>query len=143
MKQLDTERLILRAYKESDLPEYHKLLSDKQNMYFLNDIATNSLKESKESLENAIEVNSSNKARRYCITLKESGDDKLIGGIGYEIATATPLGKIAGPMGWFIMPEFQNKGYITEAAKCVLEFAFTQDNCIRVVTGYYSQATLK
>ena len=52
MKTLETERLILRAYDESDLPEYHKLLSDKQNMYFLNDITTNSLEESKESLEN-------------------------------------------------------------------------------------------
>ena len=137
MKPLETERLILRAYEESDLPDYHKLLSDKQNMYFLDDITTNSLEESRESLENAIEVNNSGTARRYCITLKQPGDDKLIGGVGYEIAGTTPLGKIADPMGWFIMPEFQNKGYITEAAKCVLEFAFTHDDCIRVVTGCY------
>ena len=137
MKSIETERLILRAYNESDLPEYHKLLSNKQNMYYLDDITTNSLEESKESLINTIEANNSGKARRYCITLKELDDNKLIGGVGYEISVTTPLGKIADPMGWFIMPEFQNKGYITEAAKSILEFAFSQDDCIRVVTGCY------
>ena len=30
MTILETERLIIREYKDSDLPEYHKLLSDKQ-----------------------------------------------------------------------------------------------------------------
>ena len=138
MKTLETKRLIIREYTESDLPEYHKLLSDKQNMYFLDDITTNSIEESKESLRNAIDMNSKSKARRLCIILKGNGDDKLIGGVGYEISEVTPLGKIADPMGWFVMPEFQNKGYITEAAKRVLEFAFEEDNCVRVVTGCYA-----
>jgi ribosomal-protein-alanine N-acetyltransferase len=137
MITLETERLIIREYQESDLPEYHKLLSDKQNMYYLDDIITNSLEESRESLRNTIEINNSGKARRFCITLKDRNDDKLIGGVGYEITTVTPHGKIADPMGWFIMPEFQSKGYITEAAKCVLDFAFSQNECIRVVTGCY------
>jgi len=134
---LETERLIIRKYKESDLPEYNKLLSDNKNMYFLDDIATSSLEESQESLTNTINMNSSGKARRFCVTLKERGDDKLIGGVGYEIAATTPLGKIADPMGWFIMPDFQNNGYITEAVTRVLKFAFKQDDCIRVVTGCY------
>ena len=138
MKTLETKRLIIREYHKSDLPEYHELLSNKQNMYFLDEITTNSLDESRESLQNAIEVNYSNRARRFCITLKERDSEKVIGGVGYEIATTTPLGKIADPMGWFIMPEFQNNGYVTEAARCVLEFAFSQDGCIRVVTGCYA-----
>ena len=137
MKTLETKRLIIREYQESDLPEYHRLLSDKQNMYFLDDITTASMEESQESLKNAIEMNSADKARRLCITLQERGNNKLIGGVGYEIATITPLGKIANPMGWFIMPEFQNNGYVTEAARRVLDFAFLQDDCVRVATGCY------
>ena len=133
----ETERLIIREYKDSDLPDYHKLLSDKQNMYFLDDIATSSFDESRESLKNAIKLNAGGEARRYCITLKARSDDKLIGGVGYEVAAVTPLGKIADPMGWFILPEFQNNGYITEAVNRVLEFAFSQDDCIRVATGCY------
>jgi RimJ/RimL family protein N-acetyltransferase len=133
---LETERLILRQYEENDLPEYFKLFSDKRNMYFLNDITVDTLEEARESLKAAIEINEKEKARRFCIALKNV--NKLIGGIGYEIAANTPFGKIADPMGWFIMPEFQNRGYVTEAAKKVLEFAFLQDNCVRIVTGCYA-----
>ena len=135
MTRLETERLILRQYEETDLPEYHKLMSDKKNMYFLDDIATDTLEESLESLKNGIEVNEKQTARRFCIALK--ADNKLIGGIGYEIFEETPAGKIASPIGWFIMAEYQNKGYITEAAEKILDFAFMSDNCARVETGCY------
>ena len=130
-----TERLIIRPYEEKDLHDYHRLFSDKKNMYFLDDIWTSTLEESHESLKAAIEYNKNGKARRFCIALKEN--DKLIGGCGYDIIKETPVGKVVH-IGWFIMPEYQNKGYITEAVKKVLEFAFLRDNCIRVATGCYT-----
>jgi ribosomal-protein-alanine N-acetyltransferase len=133
MITLKTERLILRFYREDDLPEYHKLLSDRKNLYYLDDIATNTLEESLESLNAAIEANQQEKARLFCLTLP--GTDQIIGAVGYEIDSITPIGKIAEPMGWFIRPEYQGKGYITEAAKRILAFAFLEDNCIRVATG--------
>jgi len=77
MRRLETTRLVLRSYEEHDLPEYHKLLSDKENMYYL-DFATDTLEESRESLSEAIEINNSGKARRFAVTL----DNKLIGGCG-------------------------------------------------------------
>ena len=132
--KLETERLIIRPYEEKDLPEYFKLFSDKQNMYFLDDLILNTVEEAEKDLKNTIEINKTGKARRFCAALKE--DDKLIGGLGYDVKTETPVGKIVH-MGWFIMPEYQNKGYITEAAKKVLEFAFLHDNCVRVETGCY------
>jgi RimJ/RimL family protein N-acetyltransferase len=51
MKSLETERLVIREYQKSDLPEYHELISNKQNMYFLNDISTISLEESRKVLK--------------------------------------------------------------------------------------------
>ena len=33
MITLESERLILRNYKASDLADYHKMMSDKENMY--------------------------------------------------------------------------------------------------------------
>ena len=134
---LETKRLVIREYRESDINEYHILFSDKENMYFLDDISTGSPEESYESLKNTVKVNSDGIARRFCITLKDNRDDKLIGGLGYEIADVTPLGKIADPMGWFIMPQYQNNGYITEAGQRVLDFAFSRDGCVRVATGCY------
>jgi len=139
MITLESDRLIMRYYKESDLTNYHKIMSDKENMYFFIPFGyvTDSIKESQESLENAIEFNTKEMGYRFCLALKEN--DKMIGGIGYTIAADTPVGRIADPMGWFIMPAYQNKGYITEAAKRLLDHAFLQDNCVRVATACFKE----
>jgi len=101
-------------------------MSNKENMYFFVPFGfvTNTIEESQKSLENAIEFNAKENGYRFCLTLKEN--NKMVGGIGYTIAAETPVGRIADPMGWFIMPEYQNKGYITEAAKKLLELSFDQ-----------------
>ena len=54
MIKLFTERLIIRDLEIIDLENHHKLLSDKNVMYYLQDIQTNNLEESKENLNNAI-----------------------------------------------------------------------------------------
>ena len=139
MVVLESARLIMRNYKESDLADYHRTMSDKENMYYFIPFGfvTTTIEESQESLKNAIAFNAEKKGYRFCLALKEN--DKMIGGIGYTIAAETPIGKIADPMGWFVMPEHQNKGYITEAAKRLIEYAFLQDNCVRVVTACFKE----
>ena len=134
---LETNRLTLRNYKPSDITAYHNLLSDKENMYYTIPfkVPTDTMEESQASMNNAIKINAANTGYRFCIALKET--DQMIGAIGYEIAAITPVGKIADPIGWFLLPEYKNKGYITEAVKRVLEFAFLQDNCVRVVTACF------
>lgn len=37
--------------------------------------------------------------------------------------------------GYFIYPQYWNKGYVTEAFKRVLEFAFMENHVYRVTTG--------
>lgn len=135
MIRLETERLVIRPYEEKDLADLHKLLSDKKNMYFLDDITTNTLEETHENLKEATKLNQSGKARRLAVTLKE--DNRFVGGIGYDTTAETPVGKVVH-LGYFILPEFQGQGYTTEAARKVLNFAFMQDNCVRVTTGCYS-----
>ena len=131
MTTLETDRLILRGYKESDLNDLHRLLSDKKAMYFLDDIGTNSIEESAKNLKDAI---SNTNGRRFCIRDKTSG--QYIGAMGYHITAATPLGKIVH-MGYFLLPEHHGHGYATEAAKKVIEFALLQDGCIRITTACY------
>ena len=135
MVTLESSRLIIRNYKESDIADYHRMMSDKVNMYYLIGITTNSMEESLHSLNDTLEVNTKGTGRRFCIALKES--DKLIGAVGYEVPYILPVGKIADPMGWFMLPEYHNSGYMTEAVKRVLDFAFMQDNCVRVATGCF------
>ena len=139
MVTLESERLILRNYRASDLSDYHKMISDKEHMYYTIPfgVITNTIEESKKSMDNAIEFNAKKKGYRFGIALKET--DNIIGAVGYDVPIITPAGKIADPIGWFIMSEHQNKGYMTEAIKRVLEFAFMQDNCVRVVTACFKE----
>ena len=113
-------------------------MSDRKNMCYLDGIATDTLEEARLSLQEAIRLMKNGDARRFAVTLK--GQPGIIGGIGYETTAKTPIGRI-GYMGWFLLPEHQNHGYITEAAKRVLAYSFDVDNCVRITTGCYWLST--
>ncbi len=131
MTSLQTQRLIVRDYLKTDITGLHELLSDKTNMYFLDDIVSNSLEASQKNLEAAM---SNADGHYFCVCNKTTGE--FIGSVGYTITADTPLGKVVH-MGYFILPKHQGQGYTTEAVKKVIEFAFTQDDCIRITTGCY------
>lgn len=133
MTVLETERLIVRDYLENDLINLHKLLSDKKNMYFLDDISTETIEDSGKNLSEAI-LNES--GHYFCIVNKLTNE--FIGSIGYTITADNPPGKTVH-LGYFILPEFQRKGYTPEAVKRVLKFAFKEDSCIRVTTACYRE----
>ncbi|MCL2216024.1 MAG: GNAT family N-acetyltransferase [Defluviitaleaceae bacterium] len=133
---METERLILRPYEENDLADYYRILSDRGNLYYLDDIVTETPEDALTSLREAIALMDSGDARRFAIVLKNH--PRIIGGVGYDITDKTPLGRI-GHMGWFLLPEFQNKGYITEAARRILAYAFEEDNCIKITTGCFKE----
>jgi len=116
-------------------------MSDKENMHYFIPfgLVTATIEESQKSLQDAIEFNTQGKGYRLCLALEQN--NKMIGGLGYTIAAETPAGKIADPMGWFIAPEHQNKGYMTEAVKKLLQYAFLQDNCVRVATACFKENT--
>ncbi len=130
--KLKTSRLILRHNVKGDLQNLHTLLSDKDNMYFLDDISTTTIEQTSENLNLAM---SNSDGQYFCIEDRVTGE--YIGQIGYTYSDINPLGKVAH-LGYFILPKFHSKGYTTEAAKEALSYAFTSDNCIRITTGCYS-----
>ena len=80
MIKLETERLILRDYKETDLTKMHRLWSDKDTMYYLDDILCHSVEDSAKYLK----IGMANADGHYfCITEKPSDD--FIGSIGYTM----------------------------------------------------------
>ena len=129
MVKLETERLIVRDYVDSDLDGLHKLMSDKKTMYFLDDVVTNTIDESEKQLQYGM---ANADGHYFCICDKQTGE--YIGSVGYTYTDINPLGKI-GHMGFFILPEYHGKGYTPEAAKAALAFAFEEDGCIRITTG--------
>ena len=67
MVRLESDRLIMRNYRKSDLADYHKMMSDKTNMYWLIELTTNSIEESQRSMEFAMKMNEKGKMRLVSI----------------------------------------------------------------------------
>ena len=132
--RLETERLILRDYVEDDREDYYRLKNDSGTMYYLQDIKLLSRQEADEEFEQALE--DANKADRtfYFLHMELKDSHEQVGSIGYTVETKTPVGKIVHA-GYFTYPNFWNNGYVTEAFRKVLEFAFTEDGVYRVTTG--------
>ena len=68
--KLQTNRLIMRPYEESDLPDYYWILSNSRNLYYLDDIVTETMESARQSLHESIVLMKSGDARRFAITLK-------------------------------------------------------------------------
>jgi ribosomal-protein-alanine N-acetyltransferase len=134
MVKLFTERLVIRDFNIDDLKNHHKLISDDNVMRYLQDIKTNSFKKSKENLLTAIANIKSENRELYFFLIENKFTNEFIGEIGYTVIKNTPYGKLVN-LGYFIKEIYWNKGYIIEALKRVIEFAFEEDNVYRISTG--------
>ena len=134
MIKLYTNRLIIRDYVLNDLNNHHDLLSDSKVMYYLQDIKTNTIEESKENLTIVLNDQKSSDRKRYHFLIETTDETEFIGGIGYTVTDNTPGGKLVH-LGYFIKQNYWNKGYTTEAVKRVIEFAFLENNVYRIHTG--------
>ncbi|MDR2718951.1 MAG: GNAT family N-acetyltransferase [Treponema sp.] len=134
MVKLFTERLIIRDLTIDDLENHHKLISNNNVMKYLQDIKTNSIEESKENLLKAINDIKSEDRKLYFFLIEDKFINEFIGEIGYTVIKNTLYGKLVH-LGYFIKEKYWNKGYVTEALKRVIEFAFEEDNVYRISTG--------
>ncbi len=132
--RLETERLILRDYVESDRDNYFKLKNNPETMYYLQDIMFSSREESNEEFERVLQDAAKEDRTFYFFHMELKDSHEQVGSIGYTVQARTPVGKIVGA-GYFTYPKFWNNGYVTEAFRRVLEFAFVEDGVYRVSTG--------
>jgi len=129
---LTTGHLILRDNTEADLPHLHRLLSDKGNMCFLDELQTNTVEETEANLRMAMA-----NADGHYFAVWEKATGAYVGQIGYtETENAATV-----HLGYFVLPEFAGKGYTTEAVKRVCAFAFMEDGRARITTGCYKENT--
>ncbi|MDN3681311.1 GNAT family N-acetyltransferase [Vibrio tapetis subsp. quintayensis] len=126
---LETERLILRQWKDDDKPGYAKLNADPKVMTYFPALLNQAESDAQADLiHSLIEANGFG---FWAVELKSSGE--FIGFVGLHKQAApeipnTPMIEI----GWRLSSEYWGKGYAPEAAEKALEFAFEQLNLAQV-----------
>jgi RimJ/RimL family protein N-acetyltransferase len=117
---LETDRLLLRRWKESDREAFAAINADPRVMEFFPGCLTR--QESDELIER-IETHFENHGfGLYAVEIKE--DRALAGFIGLHVATFQAHFTPAVEIGWRIAEPYWNKGIATEGSREVIQFAF-------------------
>lgn len=116
---IETDRLSLRQYKQSDLDAFIRLNNDKMVMrYFLN---TKTAQESKLMMLKLQEDIAKNGYGVFAVELKQN--QEFIGFVGLSEVVFDVDFAPAMEIAWRLLPEYWNKGYASEAAEACLRFA--------------------
>lgn len=134
MIRLETERLLVREHKLEDLDGLHALLSNEENTYFIQDLRTSTLDESRLNLFEAIKGTHLDHRTKVFLAIEEKTSGDYVGEIGYTIIAVAETGAVA-EMGYFILKKFWGKGYVTEAAKSLLDYAFSEGGLVKIEAG--------
>ncbi len=116
---LETERLILRMWREEDLEQYAKLCADPEVMRFIGG-KTFSLTESWRHI--AFMIGHWHLRGYGPWAVEEKATGKLVGRLGFF----NPAGWPGFELGWTLAREFWGRGYATEGGRRALVYAFTE-----------------
>ena len=124
MLRLETERMILRDFTEGDETAILKLKSNPQTMFYLPGMHLSTLEEAQADLQKCLLDQTTAERRLVLFSLwRAKSKAEVIGSIGYTITLNTPLGQLAD-IGYFLLPQYWNQGYASEALARVIQFAF-------------------
>jgi len=116
MREIETERLILKPWKEEDAKDLFAFAKDP-------DVGPHAGWKPHESVEESLNIIKTlflpNNV--WAITIK--GNGKIIGSVGLEPDKKRP-GVNSSELGYSLSKEYWGKGVMTEAAKAVMDFAF-------------------
>jgi ribosomal-protein-alanine N-acetyltransferase len=134
MINLETDRMILKDYQKDEFELYYHLMSDDETMYFLPDIKLHSRKEAVEAFDDILSDQGAQNRKMYFLHMECKETKEQIGSVGYTVMDVTPFGKLVH-LGYFTYPKFWNQGYVTEAVRKVMEYAFKENDVYRITTG--------
>lgn len=119
--ELETERLKLRRADSNDINGLFALRSDAEIMKYIPRPAATTLDEISEFLKLTDEKINDNEMINWVITVKD--DPEMIGTIGYYHIKSEHY---RAEIGYMLLPEFQGRGYITEAINEVVNYGFNE-----------------
>ncbi|MDM1500894.1 GNAT family N-acetyltransferase [Myroides marinus] len=115
---IETDRLIIRQYKDSDLAAFIAMNQDEQVMeFFLKKLTPEESTEAYNRIKNKIDQNGYG---FFAVEEKSSGS--FIGFVGLLDITFDVDFAPGVEIGWRMLPQFWGKGYATEAATACLAF---------------------
>ena len=123
---LQTNRLDLIEIKQEHLSNIFKLFSDKKVTQFYNVVTLTNEEEAQKFIDWFQTRFVEKVGIRWGISLK--GHDNIIGTIGFNNFTKQHRANI----GFDLLVDFWNNGYLTEAIKCVTEFGFNKLDVNRI-----------
>lgn len=127
---LKTDRLLLRQWVENDFFSFAEMCSDKHVMKFFPKLQTQ-----KESFEMGKKIQSLIHERGWGLWAVEiPNQEKFIGFVGLHIPKDSMPFSPCVEIGWRLSRAHWGKGYATEAAKLVLEYAFNTLNIHELVS---------
>ena len=131
---IETERLILRNFKKTDIDDYFECVSQADVLSRMGSATPYSSKE--KALERL--VYESKQPLRFAIVLKEN--KKVIGNISLntpkpERYTDIDIDENTKELGYFLSHDYWGKGIMPEAGIALLKYAFNQLSVTKIVCG--------
>jgi RimJ/RimL family protein N-acetyltransferase len=129
---LETERLILRSWRDSDVSAFHAISSDPEVMATLGPVMT--LPEVAALIERMQKIEAEHGHCMWAMVLRE--DARLIGWCGAIVGSVGPIdGK--REIGWRMARDCWGKGFATEAARATVNWLFANraDDSLWAITS--------
>ncbi len=116
---LQSERLSFRSLEESDVHEVYNLRSNAEVMRYIPRPLAKTTDDALEHIRSVQKIIHNKEGINWAIQIK--GSSKLIGIAGFYRLQPE---NFRGELGYILAPEYHNQGYITEAVKTLLNYAF-------------------
>ena len=126
MKTLETERLILRKFKEDDFTAVHSYASYAENTIYMQ-WGPNNEEQTQDFIKRAINRAEENPINDYVYAVVLKDSDRLIGGCDFTISGT------CAEVGWILHRDYWKQGYCTELGKELLRFGFEELKIRRII----------
>src|SRR5688572_16836987 len=125
--ELETKRLRFRLFRDSDFPTYEQWTSRMEIMRYLGGKTFDRIQAWRHL---AYQIGHWQMLGYGYYAVEEKASGKLVGRVGYTNHPGWPDFEL----GWTIVPEYQGRGYATEAARFLLAYAFDALDQARVIS---------
>lgn len=127
MKTLETDRLILRPFEETDFEAVHAYASVDENVQYMF-WGPNEESHTKAFVLQAIAQTKEKPCRNYQYATILKSSKKLIGACNLAISSDDEA-----EIGWILHRDYWKQGFATEMGKCIVEFAFKELGLHRII----------